>query len=490
MNARDGGEVGARFVTRRGLLFGGIASAAALRFAGRASATAPGGAKVTTTTLANGARLLVLEEPDAPLAALSVLFDVGAADERAGEQGLTSLLARAWVSGTETMSAALMRFELAASGSAVGAWAAGDHVELWAVCRADPFSVDDAARALLMNLLANATFPDDAVIEAKSDQRRSLLRAQDDLVGETLAALRSRVLPGSVSGQRIDGDERGVAALTPEMVRRYYRHHFHAPARALFVFAGRDPADEVQRLIEAHLNAGGWPRPAADRATTRPAALSPSPTAPTPPPPLPPGLRDLSTGRHAPAPVYALGYLAPGTASPGRTPADWAALRVLDAVLAGGKGSRLFALRDRPPADGPLKGRPVGYDVRSLLEPGRQGSLWAVYVEGCAPDVPPAQIKAALLGELAALRDGSRPVTEPEVARAKALLIGQHARDRQRLKDRAYQAGRAEMLGIGAGFEAEFEARIGAVTAEAVGSAARTLLGGNPAAVHTEFPAP
>lgn len=435
--------------------------------------------KTTVSALNNGARVVVVEAPDAPVTALSVLFDVGVGDEVSGDQGITALLARSWISGVEGLTPALLRFDLAASGSAAGAWASGDMVELWAVARPDPFSVDDAARTLLMSLLSVPTFPEEAVEAAKAAQARALLDAGEDPVARLLSALRGRAFAGSAASRNPLGTPQTLRSLTAEAVRRHYRRCFNDPARTIFVVAGREPADDAKRLIEAHVNAGGWPRrfPGAAAAAARPEATSP-------PEQIPAGLRDVNLGARSAAPLLGVGYLAPGTAS--GSPADWAALLVLDTLVAGGKGSRLFALRDRPDPAGPLRGRPLGYDVRSVLEPGRRQSFWAAYVEGVSEGVSVTDAKAALLAEFAALATGARPPSEAEIARAKALLTGKHLRERQRLKDRAYHAGRAEMLGLGAAFDAEFATHIAAVTPADLARAARSVFGGNPVGAYTE----
>lgn len=458
-------------LTRRSVLLGAVAAALA-PCPTRAAATAT--ARAETTTLRNGARCVCVFEPGAPLVAFEALFSVGVADEGSGEAGITSLLARAWLSSTEDRSNALLAYDVAVMGGSLGSYVTGDYVELYAICPAAPGAVSDAARTLLMNFVSAPAFDERAMRAARAAHVRAIALANEDALADTLGALRRRVWQDDPRARDPLGTEPIVRNLSAAAVRRHYARCFQQPERAVFVVAGNIRPEDAFRLVESNLNAGGWPERL--RVEGDNTLLPSRPLAPSRPQSIPPGTRDGNTGRRASAPILALGFLAPGTLAGVK---DHATLLVLDAVVGGGKASRLFGLRDRPAA-GTL---PVGYDVRSLLEPGRVQTLWAAYVLGCARPLP--EVRAALLGELAALADGKRPVTAAELARAKAYLKGRHARDRARMKERALGAGLAEMLSLGAAFDVDFAARIDAVALPDVNAMARAVFGGNCAVVHT-----
>jgi zinc protease len=462
-------------MTRRSFLTA-LAATATYPASDRAATSVTDGGRVEVTTLTNGARCVALYEPGAPLMALGGVFSAGVADEIAGEGGLTSLLARSWLSSTEDRTVGLLAYDVSAIGGDLATLATGDRVEISAICRGEGAAVTAAAQTLFLSYVAAPAFDDDAVRRAQAEQLRDIELSRDDAVSETLAALRRRVWQGAPPGRDPLGEPAAVRAATPETVRRHYARLFQQPERAVFVVAGNIRPADAFRLVESNLNAGGWP----DRLRTdggKP--LPPRRPAPHEWQSIPPDLRDGDTGRRVPAPILAVGFLAPGTAGKPSSAADHAALLVLDALAAGGKGSRLFALRDRPAAGVP----PIGYDVRSLIEPGRAQTLWAAYVLGCAR--PFAEVKTALLATLRSLADGTRPATDAELARAKAYLKGRHLRERARIRDRAFGAAVAEVRGLGAAFDAAFDARIDAVTPADVSRLARTVFGGNCAVVHT-----
>jgi predicted Zn-dependent peptidase len=414
--------------------------------------------KVNVIKIRNGAKLVVLTEPQAPVVVLEALFRVGRAEE-GGRSGLHALLARAWLGGAVNRSEELLRADAARVG-AIGTLSGDEWVELWGVCASDEDSIQQTALTLFTNLVAQAEFPAEAVERARAAQIREIGLRRDDLATNALDQLRARAWGNSPLGNPLLGTEQSLSQIRPADVLRHYQRWFR-PDRAVFVVAGPMEVEDAKRIIEASLGAGGWDE-------ERP---SPKDTAVTIEE-IPFGLRDHSMARHAPATVFGIGYLAPGTASE-KGPADWAALQVLDAIVCGGKANRLFPLRETGA---------IGYDVRSFTQPGRQRSLWGAYVVG---DAVLNTTRDAITGALDALASGKAPITEAELARAKALVKAQHLTDRQRLKERAFGVGWSELMGLGAGFDRDLSVRVDTVTLADVTKLASTIFGARPAVIYS-----
>ena len=141
-----------------------------------------------------------------------------------------------------------------------------------------------------------------------------------------------------------------------------------------------------------------------------------------------------AVGDGAPDPAVVLCFAAPRAG--GR---DAAALKVLDAMLTGGRTSRLYTslVRDRPIAsdvfsDVDLRQRTGMIDLGAMMSPG--SSLH----DG----------EQALLGAIADLR--RRPVTEAELAAARNRLILQLLQDRETIGGLATQIGQAILVEGGA----------------------------------------
>jgi zinc protease len=420
-------------------------------------ATAP-----EVTLLGNGAKLVTLYDPASPVVVIDVFFRVGMGDE-IQKPGITALVTRAWFSDGRYRSASQLRRDIGAFGSGVGSSFEGDFAEIWSVSESSEAAVEQSAQTLLLNLVASPGFSPEAVAAARDEQLRAIALARGNPLVSTLDRLRGRVWFESPQGRPLLGSAESVSGITAADVQSYYTRFFR-PSRAVIVVAGNITAARARSLVEQSLNAAGWSE------AGRPAIMDNLPA----PERVPASLRDVNLGRPAPASVFAIGYLAPGTRASAAP--DWAALLVLDAVLGGGKAGRLFRLRDNvaPPE------KPIGYEIRTQLLASRSQSLWTAYVIG---NNPAAATRASLLGALTALGTGTTPVTDKELLRAKAYLKGKHALERQQRKDQSYALGWAETMGLGARFESDYDALIDAVKKEDVARLARDIFGSAAGAV-------
>jgi predicted Zn-dependent peptidase len=409
--------------------------------------------------LSNGARLVTLYEPDSPYVAIDVFFRVGVDDER-GEAGITGLVTRAWFADARWRTAAELRSDLGAAGGGAGSLFGGDFAEIWSVGGASDGAVQRSAQTILLNLVAAPGFGPQAVQDAEDAQVRELAMERDNPLSRVLGTLRGRLWSVAPQGRALLGTPGTISAIGPADISAYYDRCFR-PRRTVIVFAGRIRPERAQQIAEEYLGAAGWSE------ADRPADADRSPT----PERVPDGLRDFVLPKAGPSYVFAVGYLAPGTQADRD---DWPAMLVLDGVLGSGKAARLFRLRD--------SGALPGYEIRSLLVPYRLQSMWAAYVVGNG-DL--TTVRAALTAEIAALGSGQRPVTADELARVKALLKGQHAIGRQRLKDQSYGAGWSEVMGLGAQADAGCNAAIDAVTLDQVNRLAQRVFGANGAIVYT-----
>ncbi len=422
------------------------------------------------TKLASGATLIIAPEPDSPLVAIDVFFQVGYAEERQSgrrgkpvPEGITALLTQAWLGGSEGRGAETLARDIGGLGGNVGANAGGDYVELYAVTSAGAQTFQKAAATLITNVIGRPLFDDAAIETARQSQLRALLLQNDQLFASALGRVRGRLWDDSPYAARSPlGTEKSVRAITPAQVRAFYATFFR-PDRAVIVVTGNVDAQTAQKEIEANIGASGW---AEKGASPTPLPLAPETLARTPP--------DVSVGRRARVTVLMAGFLAPGTEHPD----DYAALLLVDALAGGGKGGRLFReVRDE---------RGIGYDVGSLVQPGRYQSLLAGYLATVTllrgPNGPRSvlgEVSGTLLDALRSLASAERPPTGAEIARAKAFVKGRYALRHERLKERAFLLGWSEVMGLGASFDTTFDARMDAVTPDAIQRMARTVLGGN-----------
>lgn len=396
------------------------------------------------------AELLVFPDRGAPALALAASVRLTPADE-GRDEGVGALLARLLGADAEGRSAAQIQRDIDAFG-AIGSEYDGAALTAWAL--ADPSALEDAARTLLVNVLARPVFSPESVAQGKADLERARLRTESDLVDRTLDALRTRAIGTSVN---LLGTPQSVAKLTAERVEAFH-NKFVRPDRTTLIAVGKCDPEAVRDRVTALLAASGW------------SELESSPKPKDAPAWEPLGvLRDVALPLRAPSLVVAGGLRLPGLRS---SVADYPALLLLDALLGGGKGGRLFTrLRDRAS---------LGYDTHSVFAPGRDVTFWGAYLWG---DTPTETARAALRAFFAETAKGD--FTEAELTRAKGYWRGQRLRDRQRLLSRARSAAALSALGLDPARDAALPAQVDAVTLDEVNALARKLFAQNPAFVYT-----
>src|SRR2546428_284701 len=144
------------------------------------------------------------------------------------------------------------------------------------------------------------------------------------------------------------------------------------------------------------------------------------------------------------------GYLGPGLNDP-----VYPAFRVLGAVLGAGTAGRLFAeLREK---------RGLAYSLGALT-PFRTGPSFLITYLGTAPENS-AAAEAGLLARLQKVR--RVPVSDEELARAKAYLLGSFALDRRTNARQAWHLALFEVIGVGLDFPQRYSRALEAVTTAA-----------------------
>ena len=418
--------------------------------------------------LPDGATLIVSQEPKNPNVVIEAFFRVGVADETGlGESGLSTLLARTWTIGTTNRSAGQIASDIGRFGT-LGIWNTRDYIELWTVSSTTESEI--AAQTLLLHIVSTPLFLSSTVQNAKRIISQERLLRSDTLLSEALHRLRGHAFANSPAGRDLLGDPDNIARAKATDLQRFYAKTVGRDAsRAVFVVAGGIEPEEAKHLISTSLAAGDW-------LAWRNKETPPKPVSMAAPEPIPAGLKRLDLYRPAPTHLVVMGFIAPGTMAGAKATAT---LQLLDAVIGGGKNCRLFALRDNP-QDSHI---PIGYDVRSRIEAGREQSLWVAYVSGTTQSSQATQ--AILLAQVRPIADGSQAITEDELKRAKQFLKGKHRRERQRLSDRASALGYAEVMGLGATFESDYEAQIDAIQLADVNTLAKQIFQTHAATVTT-----
>jgi len=198
-------------------------------------------------TLPNGMKVFLVPDAEVPVVAFSIRLAGGAAEDRPGEEGATSLLAALLTKGAAGRDAAKFQEDVDFVGGTFTAAAA----PRWISVRATFLKADtDLALELLSDVVRNPRL--DA---AEFEKERGL--AVDSLAAareepETLMPLywATWIFGKHPLGTPVTGDERTLAALTLERVKAAAQRSL-APGRAWLVVAGDfDPGTMRQRIID------------------------------------------------------------------------------------------------------------------------------------------------------------------------------------------------------------------------------------------------
>jgi zinc protease len=394
---------------------------------------------VTRLVLSNGLTVLVRENRAVPVAALTLLSRVGAANEAPERNGVTALLGRVLLKGTRARSAVEVASAAEDAGGGIESGADQEYAEVrtWGLAR--------HWRRLLALLHEVVTEPRLAAEEI--ERERQVLLAQIRGLEDQPAQVANRILARGLFGARgyglpPSGEEGTVARIVrADLADRF--EQAYATDRLVLAVSGAVAADEVLAEV-ARLFDG---RPAGARLPAAP-----------PPPDRPVRLRQEETSPTQQAHVL-LGYLAPTVAAP-----DHVALKVVNGILGGGMSSRLFrTLRDE---------EGLAYSVGSVY-PTRRGAGRIVLHIGTAPENVEAA-EAGLRREVARL-DGE-PVPEDELRRTKAYLSGSFVLDRRTNGRQSFYLAFYEVMGVGAEYVMHYPSLLEAVGETDVLQAARRHL--------------
>jgi predicted Zn-dependent peptidase len=419
-----------------------LVALAFLATAGVAHAATAAAPVVVKRVLPNGLVIVVRSDPAVGVVAASLQVRAGSLFETADTAGITNFLHRVMVRGTRSYTAVQLAEAIEDLGGSLDA--SGD-VEYGEVRGTALTRNWEPLLGLIAEVALRPTLPTEEV-----DRERRLIQSALQSRGDTPfqrafdTVLEDLYGPHPYAWPSV-GRRDNVGRIDRAALQAHYTA-IYRPDRMVLAVSGRVPPDRVVRAAERLLRL-----PAPDRA---PVVWSPAaPTA-------------RAERRVVERPVHqaqvVVGYLAPPLNHP-----DYPAVRVLGTVLGGGMAGRLFTeLRDR---------RGLAYSVGVLGTVGifRTGPSFFVTYMGTAPSTAEAA-EGGLLAEIERIR--TEQVTDRELARAKAYLLGNLAMDRRTNARQAWFLAFFEVIGTGWDFPERYARAVEAVTAADVARVAAQYL--------------
>jgi zinc protease len=344
----------------------------------------------TTTTLSNGAQLVVAERHTLPLVSFSIGFAGGTSQyETADKRGVADLTVAMLQEGTATRSGDALSNAWQLLGTQVygGVGSEQGFVAFESTRQRFP-----AALALLEDMLVNPAFPADALERIRGRTLVGLQQARDQprVIGSQVFP---RVLYGAAHPYGTYATEQTVRGITRDDVARFAQAYLR-PSHAVITVVGDVNANEVKALIERTLApwTGQAVRPVFDY-----------PSVPT---------SGATTIYLVDKPGAAQSSFWLGLPGPARSTPDYYALQVMNTILGGFFQSRLNAnIREQ---------HGYSYGVSSSFAFGKGPGPFRA-----GGEVVTAKSDSALIEFMRELRGalGERPFTQAELDVAKAARI-------------------------------------------------------------------
>jgi predicted Zn-dependent peptidase len=393
-------------------------------------------------TLANGLRLMVLEDRRLPQVTFQIIVPgAGGYFDPSNQLGLATYTATMMREGTKTRTSPQISeaLETIAANVNVGTGSSGPNASIFGSALTEDLGT---LMDLTADILLNPSFPADEWDRLRT-RTKAGLQQQRSQPGFLAAEMFNRVVFGNHPASRITTTPAMLDAMTPTTMTEFHRARY-VPDHAAIAFAGDISLAEARKLVDTKL--GGWKKSGA----TKPAVEEP-PASGSP--------KVYLIAR--PASVQTT--LAVGTQSMTRTDPDYTALTVANRVLGGPMGRLFRHLREE-------KG--YTYGVGSFFSAPEHRGAWQASTSVRTEVTEPALND--LLAEIAELRE--KPIPDKELADSKRAVVANFALSLENpLQVLGYYLD-SWVYGLPADYWDTYPARIEAVTAAQAQAAAKKYL--------------
>ena len=388
----------------------------------------------------NGLRLLVKEDHRLPFVEFRAALKGGVLVETPANNGLTQLTAKMLLKGTRQRTAEQIATEIESVGGSIDTFGGNNSFGV----SAEVMSSDcDLGLRLVTDILLNPIFPDQAFQREQEVQIAGIRAQKDHMLQRGSQLLRHALFGDTNYGLDASGSEQSVTSITTTHLQEFLRA-FATPENCVLAIFGDVDTDEIKAAVEKNL--GKW------KSVSASTFAKISPSAPLA------GVQRVEETRDKKQAVLLIGYSGVTVFDEDRY-----ALELIQEACSD-LGSRLF-VRVREKLG-------LAYFIGAQNFLGLAPGYFAFYV-GTMPEKL-ALVEKELLKEAGLLR--AEGLSETELKRAKAKIIGQKKIGRQDLGSHATAAALDELYGLGYNYSDGDDAKYEAVTVEQIKTAARKYL--------------
>jgi zinc protease len=393
--------------------------------------------------LSNGLKVLLAENPKAPVVTIQIWYKVGSRNEVMGRAGLSHMLEHMMFKGTERNPKGMFSRTIRKNGGNDNAFTSQDFTAYFENLAADRVELALALEADRMQGLQLEEKEFQLEREVVKEERR--LRTEDDPQASLVEMLFAQAFLTHPYHWPVIGWFSDLNAMTLEDLKNHYDAHY-SPNNATLVVVGDIKPDALLATIKR--------------------LFEPIPKGPTPPPqrvaePEQRGERRFVLKREAELPFVMVGYRVPNYMSE-----DSYALTILEAIASNGKSSRLY--------------RSLLYDQKIALAVGAEYNILQAepelfYCFGVVkPGAKTEDVEQAIYHEFERIQQA--PPTEQELQRAKNQVEADYVFAQDSNFRQAMVLGQAETVGAGWRHIDKFLEHIRSVSAQDVQRVAKQYL--------------
>ena len=203
----------------------------------------PADSDIVKSVLPNGLRVLIHEDKRLPLVSMVVAFRGGLLAETPEKNGLSQLLASTIIKGTKTRSAEQIAETIEHVGGSIGAGAGNNSVSVLVEVMKDDFTL---GMQILSDVVANATFPESEVSLEKDSQLAAIKAEDDQITAVARNLLKPRLYGNHPYSLRSNGSPVTVTNLTSADLKAFRDHLLVGRNGVLSIFGAVNPKDALE----------------------------------------------------------------------------------------------------------------------------------------------------------------------------------------------------------------------------------------------------
>lgn len=395
----------------------GAQTAASFVFTGTSPAqAADGGGKPLIPVsrdfkLDNGLRVVLSEDHSVPVAAIAIVYDVGARDERKGRSGFAHFFEHMMFQGSDNVDKMEHMKYIEGAGGSLNASTHADFTNYYEKVPSNQMELclwleSDRMRSLKVT---PESFKNQ--LETVKEEKRSRIDNQ----AYVPAALRldELIYDNWANGHAVIGTFEDLDASKLSDIKEFFKTYY-APNNAVMAIVGDFDSGEMQKLVEKYFasieSVKQPPRPDLSEAEQKKAKYEKMPD------------------KHAQLPAFWLGWKAPARREP-----DFYALQLLEKVFSAGESSRLYQRM--------VKGEQVAVSVDGGYDDRRGPGAFQSFVI-FKPEHSSEKVREIFWSEIDKLKN--QPVSETELEKARNQILRNYfAGGRNSLQ---HSQGKAELL--------------------------------------------